>query len=234
MDPRLTWWRSASDADEPRAPILVIVVADDPDAVSVLPPDHGSRWREQTLAGSTATARVAEHLGVPIHFAEDGQLPAGHDLILLGEAGRGMTSLASQVACTHLNAEPQMVVGFGSGITDIAWMRKVAAVRDTCRATAGTSTIPEPVEHLAALLTAAADAGVPVLIDGSASAAGAMVADRRPSMQAPVLGDEPAHRMLLDHLDLGPWGTGGIGPGQGLGALCGLEMLRLSLLAADV
>ncbi len=87
---------------------------------------------------------------------------------------------------------------------------------------------------MAALLTAAADAGLPVLMDGSVSAAGAIVAERRPSVQAAVLGDEPAQRMLLDHLDVGPWGAGGIGPGQGLGALCGLAMLRLALLAADV
>ncbi len=132
MDPHLEWWRSVGDGDEPHDPILVMVVADDPDAVSALPVDHGSRWRERTRAGKTATARVAEHLGVPIHFADTDELPTGHDLILLGEVGRGMTSLASQVACTHLNAEPQTVVGFGSGISDIEWMRKVSAVRDRC------------------------------------------------------------------------------------------------------
>ena len=234
MDPHLMWWESAGDADEPRDPVLVLVVADDPDAVSVLPPDHGSRWREETLAGNTATARVAGHLGVPIHVAEGGEVPAGHDLILIGEVGRGMTSLASQVACTHLNAEPQIVVGFGSGITDVEWMRKVTMIRDRCRPGPGVPPVPEPVSHMAALLTSAADTGVPVLIDGAASAAAAIVAERRPSLQAPVLGDEPAQRMLLDHLDVGPWGAGGIGPGYGLGALCGLAMLRLALLAADV
>lgn len=207
-----------------------MVVHDEPEAVSVLDGDFGTQWRAETLEGRTPTARLAAHLGVSIRFADDAQIPAGHDLLLLADAGRGLTALAALVACTHMSAEPQTAVGFGSGISDVQWMRKVTDVRAAAHSYDGA--LPEPIALLATLLTTAADQGVPVLIDGVVGAAAAVVAERLPELQAPSLGDEPAHRLFLDHLGIGAWGTSGIGPGQGLGALGGLGLLNLALLAA--
>lgn len=212
--------------------MLLVVVHDAAQAVSVLEHDFGARWREATSAGQTPTARLAEHLGVSIAFADDGPVPSGHDLLLLADAGRGLTSLAAQVACTHLNAEPQAAVGFGSGISDVQWMQKVTDVRAAARTNDGA--VPQPVAVLADVLTDAADESLPVLIDGVVAAAAAMVAERLPELQAPAIGDEPAYQLFLDHLGIGAWGTAGIGPGQGLGALSGLGLLNLALLADDV
>ena len=39
MDPRVEWWRSVSAAARPEQPMLVVVLDDEPDAVSALPPD---------------------------------------------------------------------------------------------------------------------------------------------------------------------------------------------------
>lgn len=226
-----TWWHAVSDAPRPAAPLLVVVVADDPQAVSALPAGFGAQWRQATLAGHTATARLAGELGVHIHFADAGDLPDGHDLILLADAGRGLTTSAAQVACTHFQAEPQLVVGFGSGVPDAAWMDKVADVRSRAWEA---SSVPGPIAMLAGLLERAADAELPVLLDGVVSAAAAAVADRLPPAQVPAVGDEPAQRFFLDRLDLGVWAGMGIGPGLGLGSLSGLAMLNLALLTADV
>ena len=233
MDPRVEWWRSVSAAARPERPVLVVVLDDDPDAVSALSPEFSSRWRADTENGLTPTARVAEHLGVPIHFADSAGLPQGHDLVLLADAGRGMTTSAAQVACTHLNAEPQTVVGYGSGISDVDWMGKVTGVRARAQAAGSPPAVPSAVRLLGDLLVRAADTATPVLLDGVACAAGATVAEELPPVQAPVLGQEPSHQLFLDHLDIPAWATGGIGPGEGLGALGGLAVLNVALLAAD-
>lgn len=225
------WWREAGTEDRPRDPVLLIVIDDDPEAASALPADFGQQWLSATLAGTTPTARLAQHLDVRVHHAQTPEIPEGHDLLLLADAGRGLTTVAAQAACMVLPAEPQLVTGFGSGITDLQWMAKVESVRDRTR---DTESFPAPLGLLAGILEQAADRGTPVLLDGVVSAAAAVLAERLPPIQVPVLGQEPAQQLLLDRLDLGEWGGMGIGPGLGLGSLSGLAMLQMALLVADV
>lgn len=221
MIPQVTWWRDAAGTPAPRNPLLVLALHDEPDAVSALPADHCANWLER----DTATGRVAASLGVPVFVAGSGPVPEGHDLLLLGAVGRGLTTIAAALAVARFDAEPQQVVGHGSGITDLEWMDKVRDVR--ARDFAET---PEPVAQMAAILESA---NVPVLLDGVTAAAAACVADRLPPVQAPTLGDEPVQRLLLERANVPVWGRFGIGPGEGLGALSGLAMLRIALLAAD-
>ena len=230
MNDLVHWWRGVSSTARPERPLLVVAIADDPDAVSALAPDFGSQWQHRTTQGSTATARVAEHLQVPIHVLGETPLPEGHDLILLADSGRGLTSRAAEVAVARFDAEPQLVVGMGSGISDSQWMEKVVRVR----ARAGTEELPEPVAALAGVLEVASERDVPVLLDGAVSAAAAAVASTCPQMQIPVMGDEPVQKYFVDRIEAGVWGGNAVGPGLGLGALSGLAMLRLALLAADV
>lgn len=221
MNPQVTWWREVADNPMPENPLLVLALGDDPEAVSVLAPDHSSGW----LSRDTPTRRVADSLNVPIFIAGSDPVPEGHDLLLLGAVGRGLTTMASSLAVTYFDAEPQQVVGHGSGISDVQWMTKVRDVRDR-RA----DTVPEPVAQLAAVLDGT---HTPVLLDGVTAAAAASVAQHLPPVQAPTLGDEPVQRFLLERADVPVWGSYGIGPGEGLGALSGLAMLRIALLAAD-
>lgn len=216
MNPLVEWWRGIA-AGPPERPVLVIAGTDDPEAVSQLPQDYHAHWH----AAGCATGRVADYLGVPVHGIDE-QLP-DHDLLLIGEVGRGLTTLAARIAVGMFAAEPQLVVGHGSGISDVAWMDKVVHVRD-----APLTQPPPPLQALADLI---ADSPVPVLLDGALSAAAAAVAEH-PLAQAPVTGDEPAARYLLDRAQVAVWGLSGIGPGEGLGALAGLAHLRLALLAA--
>lgn len=231
MNDHARWWRSVGDGQGPTRPVLLVAVEDDPQAQSTLPEDFGAQWVQRTMAGITATARIAAELHVPIHVLDGTWSPDDHDLVLLADAGRGLTSRAAEVAVTHFDAEAQLVVGYGSGISDTQWMDKVQAVR----AVAGPEVqLPATVAALAAVLQTAAEQEIPVLLDGAVSAAAAAVATRCPPMQIPVMGDEPAQQFFADRIDAGVWATSGIGPGLGLGALAGLAMLRLALLAADV
>lgn len=218
MKPLVTWWHDAGTGARPERPLLVVATDDDPDAVSILPQDYGATWD----AAGTATGRVAAHLGVPV--VRLGETLPKHDLLLLGEVGRGLTGMGARLAVGMYGAEPQMVVGHGSGITDLQWMAKVAYVRD--------SPVTEPSATLAALAGLIEHSEVPVLLDGVLCAAAAAVAAGAATAQAPVLGSEPAQRYLLDRADVPLWGVSGLGPGEGLGALVGLASLQLALLAA--
>jgi len=212
----LTWWRDVSDT-APEHPLLVVALADDAAAVSALPPGYAEDW----LLRDTPTARVAEYLGVTI-VAADAE-PPEHDLLLLAAVGRGLTSVAACVAVSVFGAEPQLVTGYGSGITDEQWMDKVADVRSREMVE-----VPPVITSLVSWLE---NSEVPVLLDGVIAAAAASCADRLPAVQAPVLGAEPVQRFLLDRANVAVWGSCGVGPGEGLGALTGLAMLRLALLA---
>lgn len=218
--------------DGPRNPLLLLVADDDEQAVSRLPASYSRDWEIRTAEGSTATARVAADLGVPTLVTRTAELPTGHDLLLLGGVGRGMTTAAAVVACTRLGAEPQLATGFGSGISDTDWMAKVADVRG--RTSATDTGPPACIEILAEVLTQAGQQGVPVLLDGVVATAAASVCPDQVDAHLPVRGDEPAQKWFTDHVDVPVWDVHGLPPGEGLGALSGLAWLRLGLLAADV
>ena len=230
MTAPVRWWLDLGREDPPANPLLVIVADDDPSAVSTLPPGYADQWQDATARGHTPTARVAAHLGVMIHIAQDGGIPAGHDLVLLADVGRGLTTAAARLACGQFGAEPQLVTGRGSGVDDLGWMRKVVDVRER----ADSDTVPDAIALAARILRSAAEADVPVLIDGVVGAAAAAVCDPVPAMQIPAIGDEPAQPFFAERRDLPSWGMSGLGPGAGLAALHGLAVLRLGLLAADV
>lgn len=217
MNDLVRWWHDAGGQGLPHSPLLVIAGEDDPQAVSVLPEDYARTWQPD----GTATGRVAAHLGVTV--VRFGQPLPEHDLLLLGEVGRGLTSLVSRLAVGMYGAEAQLVVGHGSGIDDVQWMTKVQRVRDEAL-----DDPPSCVSSAAALLEAST---VPVLLDGVLSAAAAAIADTGASLLAPVLGGEPAQRLLLERAEVPVWGVSGLGPGEGLGALSGLASLQLALLA---
>ena len=107
--------------------MLVVVLDDEPDAVSALPPGFSLQWRVDTENGLTPTARVAEHLGVSF-ISRTPTLSHGHDLVLLADVGRGMT-IRRAGGMHHLNAEPQTAIGYGSEFRDIDWMRKAGVQR---------------------------------------------------------------------------------------------------------
>jgi hypothetical protein len=86
------------------------------------------------------------------------------------------------------------------------------------------------VAQLTALLESST---VPVLLDGVIAAAAAANAENLPPVQTPVLGLEPVQRFLLDRANVPVWGSSGVGPGEGLGALSGLALLRLALVADE-
>ena len=190
--------------------------------------------------GPALTRGEAERaFAVGIAVADD-EVDRGADLLITGEIGVGHTTAAAAVVAVLTGADVASVVGRGSGIDDRAWMIKCAAVRDAARR--GRTKATDPVALLAEVAGAdlaalsgfvlqAAVRRTPVVLDGVACAAAALVAHRIGPRSAQWwlaghLSGEPAHRLAVEALQLDPVVDFGIRLGDGTGALLALPVLR--------
>lgn len=183
---------------------------------------------EEARAGLALGARVAQEL-----------IDAGADLLVPGDMGIGNTTPAAALVGLLADLGPADVVGRGTGIDDVTWMRKTAAVRDAMRR--GRPVKGDPVALLAAVggpdfaamtgfLLQAAALRTPVLLDGVVSCACALVAHRiafraRAWWCAGHRSTEPAAVAALSRLDLEPILDLGMRLGEGSGALVALPVL---------
>jgi nicotinate-nucleotide--dimethylbenzimidazole phosphoribosyltransferase len=184
---------------------------------------------EQTRAALDAGAAVARE-----------EMRAGAQLLISGDMGIGNTTPASALVAAGLGLPASEVVGRGTGITDEALAGK-AAVVDAALARAGERTT-DPYETLTALgsadlaattgyLLAAAQDGVPVLLDGLMSVACALTADRiEPGAAAWFAAGhrstEPAQSLALAKMGLEPLLDLGLRLGEGSGAVAAVPVLR--------
>ena len=168
------------------------------------------------------------------------EIRAGAQLLLSGDMGIGNTTPASAMVAAGLGLPAIEVVGRGTGISDDALVQK-AAVVDAALTRAGDRTA-DPVDTLTALgsadlaattgyLLAAAQDGVPVLLDGLMSVACALTADRiEPGAAAWYAAGhrstEPAQSLALEKLGLEPLLDLGLRLGEGSGAVAAVPVLR--------
>jgi nicotinate-nucleotide--dimethylbenzimidazole phosphoribosyltransferase len=173
----------------------------------------------------------------------DEEVDAGADLLIAGDMGIGNTTAAAVLVAALTNAEPVVVVGFGSGIDDAGWARKTAVVRDALFRTR--LVLPDPVAllrccggaDLAAMAGFCAQAAVrrtPLLLDGMAVTAAALVAERlapgaRQWWQAGHRSTEPGHALALAALELDPILDLRMRLGEGTGATLALPVLRAAV-----
>jgi nicotinate-nucleotide--dimethylbenzimidazole phosphoribosyltransferase len=177
----------------------------------------------------------------------DEEVDAGTDLLVTGDMGIGNTTPAATLIAAFTNSEVISVMGRGTGIDDIAWMLKAAAIRDALRRVR--PVLGDPIQALATgggadfaamtgLLVQAAIRRTPVLLDGIMSGACAVVAHRiafraRGWWLAGHRSTEPAHRIALERLSLEPIIDLGLRLGEGTGALLALPVLRAAGAAAS-
>ncbi len=185
--------------------------------------------REECVAGLLLGARIADEL-----------VDDGADLLIAGDMGIGNTTPAAALVGLLADVGPAQVVGRGTGIDDLTWMRKTAAVRDAMRR--GRPHTDDPVALLATcggpdlaatvgFLLEAAARRTPVLLDGVVSCACALVAVRVSAQVsqwwlASHRSTEPAAAVALDHLSLDPLLDLGMRLGEGSGALVALPLVR--------
>ena len=131
------------------------------------------------------------------------------DLLAVGEMGIGNSTSAAALACALLGAEPEGLVGRGTGIGDETWARKVAAVQ------AGLARAGDPltslggfeIAALVGVIDEAAQRGIPIVLDGFITGVAALVAvARRPAVRDALIAGhrsaEPGHARVLEALGL--------------------------------
>jgi nicotinate-nucleotide--dimethylbenzimidazole phosphoribosyltransferase len=231
-------------ADIAGATVRVADLAVDADAASERIGAHKVRrgsgditMRDALTDGETAAAIAAGRA------IADEEVDGGADLLIAGDMGIGNTTAAAVLVAALTAAEPVAVVGFGTGIDDVAWARKTAAVRDALfRAR---HVLPDPVgllrccggADLAAMAGFCAQAAVrrtPLLLDGMAVTAAALVAERlapgaRHWWQAGHRSTEPGHQLALTALELEPILDLRMRLGEGTGAAVALPVLRAAV-----
>lgn len=156
----------------------------------------------------------------------------GCDVLCIGEMGIGNTTIAAAIAHGLFGGEPEDWVGPGTGVDHDGLRRKADAVR---RAVAlHRAHLGDPLEVLrrlggrelaamAGAILAARLQRIPVIIDGYvATAAAAVLKAMRPDALAHCLAGhlsaEPAHRRLLERLEMAPLLDLGMRLGEGSGA----------------
>lgn len=165
---------------------------------------------------------------------------SGTDLLLLGDLSVGGTTAASVLIGALCGVDASVVTGRGSGIDDLTWMRKCAAIRDALRR--ARPVLGEPLKLLATaggadlaaatgFLLQSAVRKMPVVLDGVVSSACALVA-QRVAFRAPdwwlagQASGEPGQAKALDRLSMVPLLEHGVRVGQGTGALLALPLLK--------
>ena len=215
----------------------VLDAVSDRSCVVVTGDDEVARW---------ATGAGAEVLRTDRRGLAD-EVGAGGDLLVIGDMGIGNTTPAAALVAALTDGDPVTTTGRGTGVDDATWMRKVTVVRDAlwrCRDDRG-----DPHELLRRMggpdlavmtgaLLGAAEAGVPVLLDGSVVTAAALVAHAiEPGAAAwwcaAHRSAEPNHAIALAALDLDPLIDVGMRLGEASGALVALPVLQAALALAD-
>ncbi|WTW94526.1 nicotinate-nucleotide--dimethylbenzimidazole phosphoribosyltransferase [Streptomycetaceae bacterium NBC_01309] len=234
------------------AGVRVVDMAVDTDAA--LLPDAVARYRVRAASGSidrhdaltTAQAEQAFRTGMEV---ADAEIDGGADLLVIGDIGVGSTTAAAVLIGALTGTDAAAAIGRGSGIDDTTWIRKCAAIRDALRR--ARPVLGDPLRLLAVsggadfaamsgFLLQAAIRRTPVVLDGVASAASALVVQRI-AYRAPDwwlaghVTPEPSHAKALDRMALEPLLDYKLRYGEATGALLALPIVQAAaLLAAEL
>lgn len=232
----------ARHADAEMKVIDVGTIASDADAPGVIRKrvGHGTANFLETAAMSDEQAREAMDIGrhEAVQAAADGV-----QLLIGGEMGIGNTTAATAIACALLGQAAEHLTGPGTGLDTEGISRKASAIERALDLHQADTALPFDILcrlggfEIAALTgyyLAAAQQGVPVLIDGYIASAAALLSTRL----NPAAGDwmifahrsaEPGHRQVLAELSAEPLLDLGMRLGEGSGAALALPLIRQSL-----
>ncbi len=206
--------------------------------------------RDERIAAGTANfakhpamseAQCAAALQAGRNSALRAKQQAGQ-LFIGGDMGIANTTSASAIACALLSAAPESLAGPGTGLNSAGVTHKALVIARAL--SLHEVAADQPLEVLCSLggfeiagLTgayiAAAQNGLPVLVDGFISSVAALVAVRvNPAVRAWLLfghtSAEPGHRRILEELNAQALLQLGMRLGEGSGAAVAVPLLQLA------
>lgn len=195
------------------------------------------------------TAEEAEQAFRAGMAVADEEADSGTDLVLLGDLSVGGTTVAGILTAALCGTDASVVTGRGSGIDDLAWMRKCAAIRDGLRRARPvlgdqlallTRVGGADLAAMTGFLLQTAVRKLPVVLDGVVTTACALVG-QRVAFRAPdwwlagQASGEPGQAKALDRLSAEPLLDYGVTYGEGTGAVLALPLLQAAAaLAAEL
>jgi nicotinate-nucleotide--dimethylbenzimidazole phosphoribosyltransferase len=226
--------------------VVDLAVDCDPATVTAPPLVMGHKVRRSSgaihLQDALTDVEVIQALDAGVAIADE-EIDRGADLLVVGDMGIGNTTPAAVLIAALTGVEPVAVVGRGSGIDDAGWMRKAAVIRDALRRARPVVTDPvallrtaggADIAAMAAFLAQASLRRTPVILDGVVVGAAAMLAEElapgaRHWWVAGHRSVEPAHTLVLQHLELDPILELGMRLGEGSGALGALPLIQMAV-----
>ncbi|ADJ26019.1 nicotinate-nucleotide/dimethylbenzimidazole phosphoribosyltransferase [Dehalogenimonas lykanthroporepellens BL-DC-9] len=191
----------------------------------------GNIAREPAMTEEQAVTAI--EAGIEVVNAE---IDKGLDIVGTGDMGIGNTTPSAAICAVMTGQAVEKVTGRGTGLSDEQLGHKIEVIR---KAISHHQPNPgNPIEVLAKLggfeiggiagvILGAAARGVPVVVDGFISGAGALIAEglcqrSRDYMFLGHLSVEPGHRMMAEKLGLTPIVTLDLRLGEGTGAAIGM------------
>jgi nicotinate-nucleotide--dimethylbenzimidazole phosphoribosyltransferase len=166
------------------------------------------------------------------------------DLLILGEMGIGNTTSSAALAAALLHAGADAITGSGTGLNGDARARKARIIEAALGRHGLASHAAEPglalcavggleIAALSGAIIAAAQSGIPVLIDGFIVSVAALLATRfnpscRPYLVFSHRSAEQGHMLVLDALEAHPLLSLDLRLGEGSGAALALPLVRLA------
>lgn len=207
-----------------------------------------------TIAPSTANfcdgaAMTQEQLVAAMQVGADRvvhALEAGSDLFIGGDMGIANTTSAAAVACALLGESPARLAGAGTGLDDAGVARKIAVIERALQRHADAADAGDilrrlggfEIAALAGAFIAAAQARIPVLVDGFITTAAALAAVRlNPGVRDWLLfahrSHERGHARVLEAMQAQPLLDLGMRLGEASGAAVAVPLLRLACALHD-
>lgn len=162
-----------------------------------------------------------------------------------GEMGIANTTPASAIIAALSGLPPEAVTGRGTGIDDAIFRHKVKVIEDAIAVNSPDPSDPldvlaklggAEIAGIAGLVIGAASKGVPVVVDGFISTAGALMARELEPVTAQYMfaahrSVEKGHGAMLERMGMRPFVDLDLRLGEGTGAAIGITLIEAALRA---
>lgn len=198
---------------------------------------YGTKNMAKENAMSHSEAKRAIEAGIEV-FEEEFQ--NGIDIVGVGDMGIANTTPSSAIAACLTGARVEEVTGYGTGIDEEMWRKKVDVIKQAIKINQPNP--DDPIDVLAkvggfeiggitGVILACARYRVPVVIDGFISGVGALIATSlHPDVKDYIIAShrsfEKGHRIVLDRMGLRPLLDLDLRLGEGTGAALAISIIE--------